>query len=415
MTQGKANSSMAPDNMSSPAARHGKGHRRTSPGHESDEPRQLRLLCVLHDLRVGGAELGALTLLEALASDGFNVTLFCLSAKGDLSRRIPANVRVVHGSTGKVSPKLLLLPILGRLYRLARWSDVVFAAQEGASFYAAVLMGRVARRPIVGSLRTSWTDILQDLPAWHRPVSRVLYPAADAIVTASETVRQDIVSFLGRLELPIHVIPSFRDQTEVRLRGTEPLPGWAKSVFARPVLVSVGRLERVKGFDRLILAFSQAVRDGLEANLLIVGEGSLRPQLESIVEQHGLRDRVSLPGFSENPYPLLSRSLALVVTSHYEGSPSVMIEAMALGLPILAFDCPHGPREMLAGGTYGVLIQDGDQASLAGAMHRIVGEEGLREGLSRLGLVRSKDFDAQSAIDRYRSLFLRLARSATRL
>jgi glycosyltransferase involved in cell wall biosynthesis len=102
--------------------------------------------------------------------------------------------------------------------------------------------------------------------------------------------------------------------------------------------------------------------------LLILGEGAERPALEALVTQLGLDDAVSMPGFVENPYAYMARAALFVLSSRWEGLPTVMIEALCCGLPLVATDCPSGPREILRDGEYGQLVPVGNAPALAQAM-----------------------------------------------
>ncbi|MGB5494721.1 MAG: glycosyltransferase, partial [Sedimenticolaceae bacterium] len=137
--------------------------------------------------------------------------------------------------------------------------------------------------------------------------------------------------------------------------------------FAVPVILGAGRLTEQKDFATLLRAFArmQALRP---VRLVILGEGRLRGELERLADELGVGDRVALPGFTTNPYAWLARAALFVLSSAWEGSPNVLTEALALGVPSVATDCPSGPRELLAGGRYGALVAVGDPGGLAEAM-----------------------------------------------
>ncbi len=133
------------------------------------------------------------------------------------------------------------------------------------------------------------------------------------------------------------------------------------------MLLAVGRLTASKDFPTLIQAFIR-VRQTRPARLLILGEGADRPGLEALVEQLGLEQDVSLPGFVENPYPYMARASLFVLSSRWESLPTVLIEALYCGAPLIATDCPGGTREILADGQYGQLVPVGDATALARAI-----------------------------------------------
>jgi len=108
---------------------------------------------------------------------------------------------------------------------------------------------------------------------------------------------------------------------------------------------------------------------------MILGEGAERAALEALVARHGLGSHVTLPGWVVNPYPLLMRSQLFVLSSRWEGLPTVLIEALFCGLPVVATDCPSGPDEILEGGRYGALVPVGNVDALAAAILRALAGE----------------------------------------
>ena len=112
------------------------------------------------------------------------------------------------------------------------------------------------------------------------------------------------------------------------------------------------------------------------ARLVILGEGVDRAALEALVASEGLVDRVQLPGFCQNPWDYIAAADLFVLSSEWEGLPTVLIEALALGTRVVATDCPSGPREILEQGRHGELVPVGDDALLAQAMIRALESPG---------------------------------------
>ncbi len=134
-----------------------------------------------------------------------------------------------------------------------------------------------------------------------------------------------------------------------------------------PVIIGVGRLTRQKDFPTLIRAFAE-VRRQRSARLIILGEGEERAALEALIAELGVGDDVSLPGFHENAMAYMARAALFVLSSAWEGLPTVLIEALAAGTRVVSTDCPSGPREILQGGRLGALVPVGDSGALARAM-----------------------------------------------
>ena len=136
---------------------------------------------------------------------------------------------------------------------------------------------------------------------------------------------------------------------------------------APPVVLAVGRLTAAKDYPALIRAFASA-RSERDMRLMILGNGEERPRLESLVAELGLGDCVSLPGFAANPYAYMEKAAVFALSSISEALPTGLIEALAVGVPIVATDCPSGPREVLQDGRFGALVPVGNAAALARAI-----------------------------------------------
>jgi glycosyltransferase involved in cell wall biosynthesis len=134
-----------------------------------------------------------------------------------------------------------------------------------------------------------------------------------------------------------------------------------------PVILAAGRLTAQKDYSMLIRAFAR-VRQVRPARLMILGEGEDRPILEELARQLGVEQDVSLPGFVMNPYPYMAHAALFVLSSRWEGLPTVLVEALYCGAPLIATDCPSGPREILRDGQYGQLVPVGDDIFLARAI-----------------------------------------------
>lgn len=193
------------------------------------------------------------------------------------------------------------------------------------------------------------------------------YRRASAIVANSEAVRQDIAATTG---IPVEQIFLVRNPVvtpalvrQALERVTHP---WLNGESV-PVILGVGNLHRVKDFATLIRAFG-VVRQQREARLIILGDGHLRAELFSLAQRLNVHADVDLHGFVDNPYPFLKAADLFVLSSIREGSPNALAEALALGTPVVATDCPGGVREILQDGRYGHLVATRSPVAMADAM-----------------------------------------------
>jgi len=195
---------------------------------------------------------------------------------------------------------------------------------------------------------------------------RRVYPWADYVVGVSEGVTEDLARFLTLPGDKLRVISNPIVAPEIaELAGAPVETDWFDG--EEPVFVAAGRLRPQKDFPTLLRAFAH-VRSKRPARLVVLGEGPERGRLEALVAELELTADVLLPGETPNPYAYMARSAAFILSSRWEGLPTVLIEAMSCGARVIATDCPSGTREILAGGRYGALVPVGDVAALAAAM-----------------------------------------------
>lgn len=171
-----------------------------------------------------------------------------------------------------------------------------------------------------------------------------------------------------------------------------------------PVFVAVGRLTEQKGFDLLLTAFAAVAARHPEWRLRIWGEGPQRPLLERQIAELGLTGRVELPGITPDPGRWIETADAFVLSSRYEGWGLVLGEAMAAGLPCVAFDCPFGPADMITDNVDGLLVPDGDTRALSQALSRIMGDTRLRASLGSSAAHAACRFAPDRIAERWESL-----------
>ncbi|MCM8731660.1 glycosyltransferase [Hephaestia sp. GCM10023244] len=202
---------------------------------------------------------------------------------------------------------------------------------------------------------------------WFFPLAHYLYPFADSIVAVSRGTANDLarVIRIPRERIAAIYNPIVSDALIDQARETVDHPWFADA--DTPVVIAVGRLEPQKNFSLLIRAFA-AVRRTVRCRLLILGDGSERAMLSALITDLGLDDDVAMPGFAPNPHAYVAKASVLVLSSDFESLANVVIEAMAVGTPVIATDCPSGPAEALDGGRFGTLVPVGDDARLRDAM-----------------------------------------------
>jgi glycosyltransferase involved in cell wall biosynthesis len=332
--------------------------------------RQRRVACFISDLADGGAQRAVVKLVGGMRARGLGVDVVLVNNEGTHLRRVDVGARIIDLASGRVAKAVV--PLARYLRRETPSALVSFLSHANVAAVAARALARVNLRLVLveqNTVSAVRSDLRRDalLPA----LVRHAYPRADAVVGVSSGVAEDLVSCLG---VPAHKVSVIYnpvvDQELLDAADASSNHAWLEDESER-VFVASGRLTQQKDFPTLIEAF-RLLRDRTPSRLIILGEGEERGRLEALIRASGLSADVDLHGFVENPYAYLSRADAFVLSSRWEGLPTVLIEALACGCPVVATDCPSGPREILEGGLYGTLVPVGDAAALCDAMEQVL-------------------------------------------
>jgi glycosyltransferase involved in cell wall biosynthesis len=218
---------------------------------------------------------------------------------------------------------------------------------------------------------------------------RTCYRRLDGITAVSRAVADDLRQVFGVTRVPLAVLanPILPEDLDTRAAApcTHPWLAAPRGAGRPPVLAALGGLRRVKDFDTLVRALARLRHH--DARLIIIGEGKERAALTATARRLGIADRLDLPGFTDNPFPTLAHADLLVLSSRREGLPNALVEALALGTPVIATDCTAGVRDLLAGGRLGPLVPVGDPAALGSTidmtLDRLATGEPDREALRR--------------------------------
>ena len=325
-----------------------------------------RIAFYLSSLSGGGAQRVVLTLANAMAEHGVQIDLVLVKARGPFLAQVHPAVRIVDLGVGNV---MLSLPRLIQYLRRER-PIALLSSLKHVNVVALIArqLSRVPVRLVVGehnTLSQSCKTGLKDRLLPH--LMRLLYPKADLVVAVSQGVADDLCASLALPKEKVQVIFNPVARSGMAEQAAAPmdhpwfLPG------EPPVLLGMGRLTEQKDFPNLIHAFA-LLRKRRDCRLIILGEGELREDLQDLIARLGLSASVSLPGFVDRPFSYMARAAVFVLSSRWEGLPTVLIEAMACGTQVVSTDCPSGPQEILEGGVWGRLVPVGDSAALAAAI-----------------------------------------------
>lgn len=356
---------------------------------------------VMPHLDAGGVERVVLNILTHLDRSRFAPALILFNRRGALLERVPQDVEIHDLSGGKAR----WLPV-----RLARTfaaldTEVAYGGTNAANLTSLVAAYLMRHPPaIIASEHTPPAPYLSDakMRRLRLPLMRWLYPRAAAVAVPVGRLGDDLRDVLRRPSLRVVALAN---PVLDSLPQPSPPPTHKAAPDQGAAFLTAGRLSQEKGFDVLISAFARLLPEFPEARLTICGEGPERASLEALCRTLGVAGHVEMPGFVQDPIGRLGAGRIFVLSSRREGFPNVLIEALAAGMPIVAADCPVGPRLALEHGLYGLLVAPQDPAALAEGMRQLVVDHTVADTYRRLGPLRAAPFTVEAAASGFADLF----------
>lgn len=327
----------------------------------------------LPSLRGGGAERAVVTLANGLAAKGLDVTLVAASSDGEYWSEVDNSVKLRCLNRRRI---IFALKPLVRYLRNEK-PKVLISALSHANVVAVIgtKLARAGNQVVVSERATYSTFGGKEQSFTSRVLHHIIRPsylAADGIVAVSAGVAEDFSQVFSIPRNRITVIHNPVVTDRLRALATAPVDNAVNRQAGAQQIVAAGRLINAKGFDTLLRAFAlllQSAEDGAY-RLIIMGDGPLRGELEQLCAQLNIHDKVHFAGFVDNPFAVMRSADVFVLSSRSEGLPNVLIQAMACGTPVVATDCPSGPREILEDGQWGELVPVDDAPALANALKR---------------------------------------------
>lgn len=318
---------------------------------------------------ISGVALAQHRFARALAAAGHEVDFVIGRVDADLT--VPPSPGVTVRDLNVPQVRHMVVPLWHYLRR--ERPDVVFSAEDHLNTLV-TLVAMAARSPvrISGSSRVTPFDTYSNRPLTKRwllkHLARFSFRRADVLTCVSRDMVDQYRVLFGSAA-PHQAVYNVVDDATSRERMADPVADPWLTDKRGPVVIAVGGLHPWKGFGDLIEAMT-LVRP--EARLIILGEGPLRSELEAQVARLGLGERVKLPGRTDNVLSHFARADVFALSSHVEGMPNVLVEAMMCGCTPVAADCPTGPRELLQEGRYGTLVPMRDPAALAAGIEAAI-------------------------------------------
>lgn len=309
-------------------------------------------------------------LVPAIARRGYIVDVLKVRKHGPHLNEVADGVNTIDMGASHVYSSLpALIRYLKDIHPAAMLAD---KDRVNRTALLAKTLARARTRLVLSSGTTISIDLANRGPfeRWLQRFSmKHFYPFADNIIVTSGGVADDMAAYTGLARGLINVVPCPVIPEEL-LQKQPPRPEhpWF-SPADPPVILGAGELCERKDFGTLIKAFAR-VRENRECRLVILGKGRQEEALLTLAHRMGVGNDVDLPGFKDDVYSYMAYASLFAFTSRWEGLGFVLIEALAVGTPVVSTDCPSGPREILAAGQYGPLVPVGNAEALANAIEK---------------------------------------------
>ena len=360
----------------------------------------MNITLVIASLQRGGAERVLSILANGWSQQGKQVTLITFDDQEGPAYPIEPRVKLESLSLSNERTTNVVQAVshnFRRVFRLRRAirrsaPDVVICFLDFPNIIT-LLATRGLDVPVIVSERC--TPEYVEIKSIWKFLRRKLYPHADALVCPTQRIvevfQQDMKAAGYAIANPVEMPDS-------------PQPQRRENKTAYTV-VAMGRLCPQKGFDLLLEAFSRIAKKHPEWSLKIMGSGPLRNELEAQAKSLGLQTRVNFTGAVADPFTVLQGADMFVLSSRFEGFPNALTEAMARELPVISFDCPTGPAEIIRDGVDGILVPAENVAGLAAAMDNLMSDAAVRATLASRAPEVVTRFSLEKTLDLWEELF----------
>lgn len=363
-----------------------------------------KVLFLIESLAGGGAEKVLTTLVQHIDKERFDVTVCAISGGGEyedaIKKQVDYHAILNDSKEGNVWKKWLYvlkhhliykwLP-LSLVYRLfvPQGNHVEVAFVEG---FTTKLLSHSTNRL---AKKYAWVHCNMGKDHWTTSIfptiedEEAVYNRYDRIFCVSDTAVQGLMQTLSGVTVPVSTIYNPID-AQIILNMAAERNDVEKKMMC---LVTVGRLEHQKGYDRLVRIINRLVKDGVPLELWILGVGSQEASLKQYIHEHQLDEYVKLLGFRSNPYKYIVQADLFVSSSRSEGYSTAVTEALILGLPVITTDC-SGMAELLKNGECGVITENDDEALYVG-LKQLLSDEALLEYYRQKAVERGQEFSIE--------------------
>jgi len=365
------------------------------------EKNNLPIVLFIPSLRCGGAEKVFINLAEGLQQYNVKPIFFIADASGPFLKNIENKFSIINCNVKHVYQALPYLCSFIKRYNI----PYLLSAMDHTNIISILAQKLVfANTKIFITIHSSLSQRLNNQSTNKErllfKLTPFFYKYANGIIAVSHGVAMDLVRHTKMPRNKISVIYNPVISTDIyKLSNESTQHPWLKDKEKIPIAIGLGRLVPEKNFSSLIKAIYR-VNKVVKCRLILLGDGEERENLIALIDRMGLNDLVSLPGYVSNPYAYIRRASVFVLSSIREGLPTALIEALALGVPVVSTNCPNGPAEILANGRYGILVPVDDIEKMSASIIEIL--------TKRMNFFIPKDWIEQFTIDKVTQSYLKL-------
>ena len=354
-------------------------------------------ICLLTgNLGKGGIGRVYLNLAQAFLESGICVDIYMIRPTNERTALLPGGVNLVYGRGSHRNGIYALTKYVNK-----EKPDLLISPRAHTNLLAIFL--KLLKGNKLKVFLTFHTNQHQDEQRKWAWVNKYIIRFADSLIAVSDGVARQIEQDWNLKRGIVKTIYNpIWDANFEKYKYDDVKHPWfdEKEKASRPIVISVGRLTKAKNYELLVRAFA-LLNKKIDSRLIILGDGEEREKLVSLINHLGLQNLIDLPGNVNNPLAYMSKANLFVLSSSWEGLPTVLVEALGVGLPVVSTDCPFGPAEILENGKYGSLVSVDNEHELADAMYtKLIS---VTDPFAQNK--RAHDFSFQNSAEKYLSLF----------
>lgn len=360
-----------------------------------------KIAIFMHNFNGGGAEKVTIKLADELEKRGYNVTFIMRETIGELKNTVPHSINVIDlniNNKSKIIKNLKNITALKKIFN-ANEFDIMLSITFNMSVLAGIakFISR-SKMKLFAIMHNTISKEKNSLFMLRKLIIKLVNKQIKRFVFVSDGARLDFIQTMKIDDKKTITIYNPVVSDEIEEKCLEKINcDWLDNKDGYKVIVNIGRLTPQKNQQFLLQAIKK-VSEEIKVRLIILGEGELRKKLETKADELQISDIVNFYGFAENPYVFLKKADLFVLSSDYEGLPTVLIESLACGCNIVSTDCPTGPYEILDNGKYGKLVQLNNLEEMVENIKYMLKSGGLEENILK---ERAKVFSIENSVDKY--------------